>query len=158
MTVVIACALLAILVLLNWVVLKRSAGLTDLLWIIGGFYLLSFLYNVTMIDELAWEAVDGVWQGGSASGMLGRPSKTLDWLLWLNWMSLLVLITSFFRVDRAADAARDGDDLGKSNLRGFRSASKSQITARPSGAGGLGNISFDLMPPLRGGHAGSRQK
>ena len=66
MTVVIACALLATFVLLNWVVLKRSAGLTDLLWIIGGFYLLSFLYNVTMIDELAWEAVDGVWQGGSA--------------------------------------------------------------------------------------------
>lgn len=111
MTVVIACALLATFVLLNWVVLKRSAGLTDLLWIIGGFYLLSFLYNVTMIDELAWEAVDGVWQGGSASGMLGRPSKTLDWLLWLNWMSLLVLITSFFRVDRAADAARGGAEL-----------------------------------------------
>ena len=84
MTFVIACALLATFVLLNWVVLKRSAGLTDLLWIIGGFYLLSFLYNVTMIDELAWEAVDGVWQGGSASEMLGRPSKTLDWLLWLN--------------------------------------------------------------------------
>ncbi len=111
MTVVIACALLATFVLLNWVVLKRSAGLTDLLWIIGGFYLLSFLYNVTMIDELAWEAVDGVWQGGSASAMLGRPSETLDWLLWLNWMSLLVLITSFFRVDRAADAARGGAEL-----------------------------------------------
>lgn len=111
MTFVIACALLATFVLLNWVVLKRSAGLTDLLWIIGGFYLLSFLYNVTMIDELAWEAVDGVWQGGSASEMLGRPSTTLDWLLWLNWMSLLVLITSFFRVDRAADAARGGAEL-----------------------------------------------
>ncbi|MGW3946776.1 RHS repeat-associated core domain-containing protein [Micrococcus endophyticus] len=63
-----------------------------------------------------------------------------------------------YELKNRINAHRGGSDLGRSNLRGSRSASKSQITARPSGAGGLGNISFGPMPPLRGGHAGFRQK
>lgn len=46
-----------------------------------------------------------------------------------------------------------GRTLGNGTLRGLRIAPKSQIQARPSGAGGLGGISFGPLPAIRGGGA-----
>ena len=111
MTFLIALALLIVLIALNWVVWKRSGGLVNFLWILGGFYLMSLIYSATILDALASELTFRAWRGESVSEALGLPSAPLNWLFWLNWLAILVLVTSFFRLHRAADAARGAADL-----------------------------------------------
>lgn len=112
MTYLLALALSASLVVINNMVLKRSGGWVDFLWILGGFYLLSFIYNETIFEGLSiGPAKFHDWRNSLGSDLFGVSSAVFDWLIWLNWISILILITSLFRVNRAADAARGSMEL-----------------------------------------------
>lgn len=85
---------------------RWSGGLLPYLWVLGGSYVVSFVFSVTILDFPDSEITYRSRQGRSVSEAIGLPSEALDWLVWLNWMSVLVLVTSLFNLRRLVDASK----------------------------------------------------